>query len=136
MNNKDYSGFLMMLSKSDVKPIKAEGMNANGSESSVVCSLFERQGGCSIVRPRPDLFQSVVSSSNNVNKPYLRCYRGMQEGVLYPLACGLLFIKPMMYVDIDDIAVLSAGRGGASSYTRFIDLEVILFPDLLMYLFV
>lgn len=65
------------------------------------------------------LFQSVENQ-----KTYLRCYHGTQEGVIYPLKCGLVFIKPIVFIRRSEIVSITAGRGGGSSNTRFIDLMV------------
>lgn len=135
-NNKDMKGFLWVLNKSEAKQLHIAALNITGTESHVITSLIdnlwksnEKRSSSSIVRPRSDLFQSVLgsssSSSSSSPKPlFLRCYRGIQEGVLYPLSNGLLFIKPMFFIDSDDIASLSAGRGGSSGNTRFVDLVI------------
>lgn len=69
--------------------------------------------------PRLDLFQSVVKQ-----KPYLLCYKGIQEGALYPLKSGVVFIKPLLFIPADEIAAISAGRGGGTGSTRYVDLQI------------
>jgi hypothetical protein len=57
-------------------------------------------------------------------KPFIRCHKGVSEGAIYPLHCGLLFFKPLIFIPADEIASLTAGRGGGSGNTRFIDLQI------------
>lgn len=74
-----------------------------------------------IHRPDSRLFRTVSSSNS---KSFLRCHKGTQEGAIYPLECGIMFIKPLLFIAADEIASLSAGRGGGSGNTRFVDLKV------------
>jgi hypothetical protein len=37
---------------------------------------------------------------------------------------GLIFVKPLLFIPTEDIASLSAGRGGGSGNTRYVDLEI------------
>ena len=73
------------------------------------------------MRPRSDLFETVAT---NDAKPFLRCHRGTQEGAIYPLECGVVFIKPTLFLPADEIASINAGRGGGSGQTRFVDLII------------
>lgn len=56
-------------------------------------------------------------------EPFVRCYRGIQEGLLYLLGTGILFIKPVIFIPIQAIDSVVAGRGGSAN-TRYIDLKV------------
>ena len=47
-----------------------------------------------------------------------------QEGVIYPLECGVVFIKPTLFLPAEEIASINAGRGGGSGQTRFVDLII------------
>mmetsp|Transcript_19242 Transcript_19242/g.41348 ORF Transcript_19242/g.41348 Transcript_19242/m.41348 type:complete len:451 (-) Transcript_19242:544-1896(-) len=55
--------------------------------------------------------------------PYFKVYRGVDEGGLYPLRTGLLFLpKPALYIPSDDIRRIATGREGkvhcAAVYTE------------------
>lgn len=56
-------------------------------------------------------------------KNYLSCYKGVQEGVIFPLKEGVLFFKPPLFIPSEEVESIVAGRGG-SSVTRYIDLKV------------
>jgi hypothetical protein len=121
--NKDIRSLLWNLSKSTgTKPLSAvySSSSFEGTESHVVTSLVEQLVSKKIVLPQRELFQSILMQ----NKPYLRCYKGIQEGVLYPLKNGLLFVKPMLFIPAEEVASLTAGRGGGSGNTRYVDLQV------------
>lgn len=64
----------------------------------------------------------LIFTSSLQNKSFIRCYKGTQEGALYPLSCGILFLKPVLFIPIEEISSLNAGRGSGS--TRFVDLYV------------
>lgn len=90
-------------------------------ESAVITALVGKAWGNKIVRPRPDLFSTVTSKDP---KPFLRCHKGTQEGAIYPLESGVVFIKPALFLPAEEIASINAGRGGGSGQTRFVDLMV------------
>ena len=90
-------------------------------ESAVITSLVGKAWGNKIVKPRPDLFSTVTSKDP---KPFLRCHKGTQEGAIYPLENGVVFIKPALFLPAEEIASINAGRGGGSGQTRFVDLMV------------
>jgi Histone chaperone Rttp106-like len=119
-NNKDITTLLWNLSKSVIKPLNANlpAGPINGTEHYVVSTLLSTLGNQRIVLPDRVLFQSVASK-----KPFLKCYRGIQEGSLYPLKNGMIFLKPILFIPTEKIASLTAGRGGGSG-TRYIDLMV------------
>lgn len=121
-NNKDMKMFLWNLSKSVVKEISATNPSSSspisGSEHVVISSLVSTIRKLTIVTPNKDLFQSATKQ-----RPYLKCYKGIQEGALYPLKNGLIFMKPLLFIPTEDIASITAGRGGSGS-TRYIDLLV------------
>ena len=75
--------------------------------------------GHKLEKPKPSVFATLQGGS----KPFLRCYKGVQEGALYPLSSGLLFLKPMIFLAASEIESITAGRGG-SAQTRYIDLIV------------
>jgi hypothetical protein len=119
-NNKDITTLLWNLSKSVIKPLNANlpAGPISGTEHYVVSTLLSTLGNQRIVLPDRVLFQSVASK-----KPFLKCYRGIQEGSLYPLKNGMIFLKPILFIPTEKIASLTAGRGGGSG-TRYIDLMV------------
>jgi hypothetical protein len=71
-----------------------------------------------ISKPSPKVFITTKS------EPFLRCYNGLQEGSLYLLGSGILFLKPVVFIPVDKIASVGAGRGGSAT-TRYVDLKVI-----------
>ena len=89
------------------------------TESNAIILAIQEATNLSINRPQTSLFSTVRE-----NKSYLKCYRGTQEGAIYPLQCGIVFIKPLLYIPTEEIASLSAGRGGGAGNTRYVDLIV------------
>lgn len=89
------------------------------TESRRIGLAFKGATGLKVHVPSPRLF---VSASQQ--KPFVRCHKGVQEGAIYPLSCGLVFFKPLIFLPADEIASFTAGRGGGSGNTRFVDLQV------------
>jgi hypothetical protein len=109
---------LINLSRTPIKPPKGSDPDLVATiESKVVCDTLHKTYGIKLQQPDPRLFRSATQ------KPFVRCYKGTQEGALYPLKCGLIFAKPLLFLTIDEIAALTAGRGGSGN-TRFVDLKV------------
>lgn len=96
---------------------------ANGQTKSEV-DLFLGQVAENFPQIKVQTVDSSIFQSSMQNKSFLRCYKGTQEGALYPLSCGLLFVKPMQFTPSDQIASLTAGRGGGGGSTKFIDVNV------------
>ena len=71
-------------------------------------------------------FSDVNSSSTTAAMPYVSCYQGVHDGVLYPMKEGLLFFKPPQFVPRSRLHSISCGRGGNSKY---VDLKCILDSD-------
>lgn len=88
-----------------------------GKASEVVSGLSEALYSHPICRPNRFRFQTSTGQS------FLRCYKGVQEGTLFPLEQGILFFKPSIFIPSDQVASIAAGRGG-SALTRYIDLKV------------
>jgi hypothetical protein len=126
-NGKPLKNVLWNMQKAVGKPISMTNKNEvppSGPflhESSLITGLVEHAWGSQVTRPRPDLFTTVAAKDS---KPFLRCYKGTQEGAIYPLACGVVFIKPTLFLPAEEIASINAGRGGGSGQTRFVDLMV------------
>jgi hypothetical protein len=117
---KDLFGLVFNLSKSPNALIRsAEGVE--GTQMEVVSGAVGRLWGHKIVQPDNSLF---ISSRNQC---FLRCYKGTQEGTLYPLRNGILFLKPMVFIPSEEIASITAGRGG-SAVTRYVDILVTMKP--------
>lgn len=55
--------------------------------------------------------------------PYLKCYHGVNDGVIYPMEEGLLFFKPPLFIHRSTLHSIAVGRGGGS---RFVDLHATL----------
>ena len=112
---KEVSGLLVVLSKSPNSAVKALGLE--GTHAEVLPTAMGRYIISPIVRPDKKLFNSCRSQS------FLRCYRGTQEGTLYPLRSGLLFVRPMLFVPAESVNAISIGRGGNAA-TRYVDIKV------------
>ena len=128
LNGKPLKNLLWNMQKMPSKPLKVSMDMGNGAseivegtESHVITSVVTKALGKTLVRPRSDLFETVAT---NDAKPFLRCHRGTQEGVIYPLECGVVFIKPTLFLPAEEIASINAGRGGGSGQTRFVDLII------------
>ena len=120
--NKEIRTLLWSLGKSVTKLTHALLPGSlspiDDTEHNVVSTLVAALCKKKIATPRKELFQSVT-----MQRPFLKCYRGIQEGALYPLKNGLIFLKPLLFIPTESIASLTAGRGGSGS-TRYIDLMV------------
>jgi len=121
MNTKDAKSFIWTLSKSIAKQINASVglIDVSGTESHVVNALVSKYTLKPVDIPRADLFITLTTQ-----KSYLRCYKGIQEGVIYLLKSGIIFAKPLLYIGAEEISSISAGRGGSSGATRYIDLII------------
>lgn len=73
--------------------------------------------GSKISKPLNTIFNSSKGA------PFVRGYHGIQEGSLYMLAAGILFVKPVIFIPTAEIDSVMAGRGGSAT-TRYIDLKV------------
>lgn len=121
-NNKDTRTLVWCLSKAAKEYTTTHESSPApivGTEHQVVSTLVGLCTNTPVVVPQRELFQSISSQ-----KPFLRCYKGIQEGAIYPLQNGLLFVKPCLFITTETIASLSAGRGGGAGNTRYVDLVV------------
>lgn len=118
---KPLQNIVWNLNKLSKEQLKASygPIHFSGSESVVVSGVVESLSGVALAKPQANLFTSLKQL------PYLRCHKGTQEGVLYPLQCGVLFLKPSLFIPAEDVAAIAAGRGGAAQ-TRYIDIQVCL----------
>lgn len=116
-NNKQLKQLLFNLSKSPTQTITLSD-GSSGLESDIIPSILAGITSLKIVKPQKELFQSNIDT-----KPFLRCYKGTQEGALYPLKNGILFVKPMIFFGVADIESLTAGRGNSST-TKYIDIVI------------
>ena len=55
--------------------------------------------------------------------PYLKCYHGVNDGVIFPMEEGLLFFKPPLFIHRSDLHSIAVGRGGGS---RYVDIQAVL----------
>mmetsp|Transcript_4625 Transcript_4625/g.5673 ORF Transcript_4625/g.5673 Transcript_4625/m.5673 type:complete len:350 (+) Transcript_4625:136-1185(+) len=69
-------------------------------------------------------FQSDQGDANTSimqgGMPYVKCYSGVNDGVLFPLEEGLLFFKPPKFIHRSNLHSISCGRGSGGS--RYVDL--------------
>ena len=119
-NGKECRGLLCTMGKNVSKQISAVDGDM-GIETDIITKVLQSisPSGVALVRPQNILFLSILQ-----RKTFLRCYRGTQEGVIYPLENGVLFVKPLLFIPAEDIAALSAGRGGSAGSTRYVDLTI------------
>lgn len=52
----------------------------------------------------------------NGSMPYIKCYSGVNDGVLYPMEQGLLFFKPPSFIHRSQLHSIAVGRGGGARY--------------------
>jgi len=121
LNNKDISNFQWILNKSDKKVVNItfDSNNVSGTEAAIIPKLVRRLTDKSVDIPRPAIF-----SSKTKDRPYLLCHKGIQEGAVYPMKSGVIFVKPLLYIPFNEIASVSAGRGGTQVTTRYVDLII------------
>ena len=67
------------------------------------------------------------TSTTTAGMPYVKCYEGVNDGVLFPLEEGLLFFKPPKFVPRSTLHSIQCGRGGGDS--RYVDLVAELEDD-------
>ena len=120
-NGKVVSTLLWCLGKNDAKKYSAmiNGRSLVGNESEVVSTLVAEGWKGEIVKPRKEIF--ISSSGKSV---FLKCNRGVQEGALYLLSSGILFLKPVLFLPSETVSTITAGRGGCAT-TRYIDLKIL-----------
>lgn len=88
-----------------------------GSYYEIVAKLFKLVIGINIIIPGE--FKTSGDYSG------LKCHVGNQEGLLFPLNKSLIFIKkPVMYMRLDDIAVVEFHRVSGGHGVRGFDFEV------------
>jgi hypothetical protein len=122
----------------DSRPTEAQLTNAcvDGFEQQLirlfVSSLGLKEGVYRVYNPKYQnskestsyVFQSDDGGMNKSimqgQMPYLKCYQGVNDGVIFPMEEGLLFYKPPMFVHRSDLHSIAVGRGGGS---RYIDLH-------------
>jgi hypothetical protein len=69
--------------------------------------------------------QDKATATTTGGMPYVKCYCGVSDGVLYPMPEGLLFFKPPVFVHRSAMHSIAAGRGdGADISSRYVDLRV------------
>jgi hypothetical protein len=119
VNNKDTKQLLLNLMRVANPTTVTRDGDAGLSETTAIVLALQDATGCHVQRPQASLFATCRDQ-----KPYLKCYRGTQEGAIYPLQCGVVFVKPLLFISADEIASLSAGRGGGAGNTRYVDLLV------------
>jgi hypothetical protein len=115
---KETNKLIANLSRATNKLVTNKAGESN-IESIAIPEAFHRACGAAIEKPSARLFCSSMQQ-----KPYVNCHKGTQEGAIYPLQSGIIFVKPLLFLDVDHIASITAGRGGGSGNTRYVDLKV------------
>ena len=74
-------------------------------------------------------FQAPNTSTTTAGMPYVSCYLGVNDGVLYPLEEGLLFYKPPRFLPRSNLHSIACGRGGGGggggdSSSRYVDMVI------------
>jgi hypothetical protein len=64
------------------------------------------------------------TSTTTAGMPFVSCYHGINDGVIFPLSQGLLFVKPPLFVPVDSIRSIAIGSR-SSSGGRYVDLNVV-----------
>ena len=99
-------------------PISVEGFeNFKGTDYGIMQKMFST----------PNLLCSNKTRTNNTsyftssrNTPIIKCYCGVNDGLLFPLPDGLFFVgKPYTFVDIQDMAGLECNKGGSGRTLDF-----------------
>ncbi|CAN0374811.1 unnamed protein product, partial [Ectocarpus sp. 12 AP-2014] len=99
--------------------ISVDGVShqVSGSQGTLVMSALKLLSRVRQVAPDRGLFAS------RDGKSFVKCYHGVNEGSLFPLKQGLLFMKPALFLPRTDIQEVVCGRGGSAT-TRYVDLVV------------
>lgn len=92
-------------------------LHFKGTEANVISNLISALVSLPLVVPDNSIFRTSKGTN------FLKCYKGVQEGTLYPLKEGVLFFKPPIFIPSNEVASIMAGRGG-SAQTRYIDLNI------------
>ncbi len=71
-------------------------------------------------------YQAPNISTTTSGMPFVSCYLGVNDGVLYPLQEGLLFYKPPRFLPRSDLHSIACGRGGGGGgdASRYVDMVV------------
>jgi Histone chaperone Rttp106-like len=101
-----------------------------GDEAAFVDCVIERlglDGPSQVVRVQGDrTFRShseAGTSTTTSGMPFVNCYHGVNDGVVFPLSHGLLFVKPPLFVPVESIHSVALGSRNSSG-GRYIDLQV------------
>lgn len=69
-------------------------------------------------------FDEGGTSTTTGGMPYVKCYKGVQDGALFPMEEGLLFFKPPMFYPRSELHSIACGRGAGGS--RYVDMALTL----------
>jgi hypothetical protein len=71
-------------------------------------------------------YQPPSTSTTTGGMPFVNCYMGVNDGVLYPLPEGLLFYKPPRFIPRSTLYSIACGRGssGGQQSSRYVDMIV------------
>ena len=82
----------------------------------------------SMDRPVFSSFVEPGKSTTTGGLPFVSCYQGTKDGVLFPLRQGLLFWSPPRFWSRQGLHSIAAGRGNGGS-SRYVDVQVTLAED-------
>ena len=98
-------------------------ISISGQVAHVMSEIFKKSiPHQSIITSAPDRKALETFSSTN-GLPYVKCYWKTNDGLLYLLPEGLLFLTPFQFIARGDIEAIQCGRGGSAS-SRTFDLQV------------
>ena len=77
--------------------------------------------------PGPPRTTDPVFFKSSRDSPVVKCYVGVNDGILYPLPDGIFFLgRPYTFVSLDEMAGLECAKGGSG---RTLDLIVSVHDD-------
>ena len=115
-NNNNNNNIIWVHSKMDNE--QDEGNNSSHHHSRYIFHSTTLEG-------------TTNSSSTTEGLPYVGCYKGFNDGALFPLREGLLFFKPPLFVHRSKLVSISCGRGsvGGGGSSRYVDMIATLDDD-------